>query len=75
MDNDNDHDVDYNDVVSCLENCRLSKTTEDQAKNNQLFWSIIDQHKVSAIASRHFFSFLTFLLFLCLFSHVYRKEK
>jgi hypothetical protein len=72
MDNDNDHNVDYNDVVSFLENSHISKTTEDQAKQNQLFWSVIDQYKVRVILPCLFI----FFCFLCfLFPCVCRKEK
>lgn len=46
MDEDQNGEIDYNDVVSFIEKWKICKSVEEQALNNQLFWSVIDQHKV-----------------------------
>jgi hypothetical protein len=38
--------VDYNDVVTFIERSKISANSEELAKNNSIFWEVIDQHKV-----------------------------
>ena len=50
MDDNHDNIIDYNNVVNYIEHCEISKNSEEQANNNQLFWSIIDQYQVHTTA-------------------------
>lgn len=50
MDDNHDNIIDYNNVVNYIEHCEISKNSEEQANNNQLFWSIIDQYQVRTTA-------------------------
>lgn len=64
MDDNHDNIIDYNNVVNYIEHCEISKNSEEQANNNQLFWSIIDQYQVLSLHSTSRSNLLLFPLLL-----------
>jgi hypothetical protein len=49
MDANLDGSIDYNDVVEFIEKWKATNSMEERSRNNHLFWSVIDQHKVNMI--------------------------
>ena len=56
------YNADYNDVVTFIERSKISANSEELARNNAIFWEVIDQHKVLSQS-------LNDLVFSFVFSH------